>query len=565
MENHTFVMKLHASGVITGPDHFVLGDGFGNPGSHASMFVVEERLEQNEEIKQILINRIWEQVSDISFDIVVCVNPQSYPIAQSLADLATKVRSKKVFACRCDSELPPGNPRRALVHDNIISKGLQVADLISMMEKHGIKPVALSSLFTRIEGPTLFSLPLYMAFERLLPTYDEADCPMCHSELKINNQYGKGGEYLRRVQNPYNHSPSTERPEKILIVDDEKGIRETFSVSLGKKGYETVTAKDYNDAITKLEECNFDFDVILTDQVMPGRSGLDLIKAVKERTNRIQLIMLTGEPTIDTAAESVRLGIFDYLEDNSKGIMVWGLEQKSGVSANDIDSISGIITSKVEEYSGRKIVSEADIKTVLRGEEARQQCGVEGSSTCMVEIGAALGVPEAVSGDLGYVGNIWVLNLRRVNLRTSGVIKRASRQVEGDLTSLVRIIPSAVGELFGKKIKIPLIAKPAKEKPSILAVSGYSLLGGGTAFLILGGIATWQMDEANQSDKSKFDTWKKVSIAGYVIGGAAVATGIGLLVSDIIRKKKAKKAKNDLSISLVPAPSGVSASIGWRW
>ena len=100
---------------------------------------------------------------------------------------------------------------------------------------------------------------------------------------------------------------------KILIVDDERGILESFGIYLGRKGFVTLMAEDYNEAMVKLEECNFDIDVILTDQVMPGRSGLDLIKAVKERSDSIQLIMVTGEPTIDTAAESVRLGIFDYL------------------------------------------------------------------------------------------------------------------------------------------------------------------------------------------------------------------------------------------------------------
>lgn len=100
---------------------------------------------------------------------------------------------------------------------------------------------------------------------------------------------------------------------KILIVDDEAGVRESYSQYLELQGYETLVAGDYNQAIAKLEECNFDLDVIVTDQVMPGRSGLDLVKAVKERTNRIQLIVMTGEPTIDTATESVRLGIFDYL------------------------------------------------------------------------------------------------------------------------------------------------------------------------------------------------------------------------------------------------------------
>ena len=258
---------------------------------------------------------------------------------------------------------------------------------------------------------------------------------------------------------------------------------------------------------------------------------------------------------------SVVAGHLAMAEEARQGIMVWELEQKTGVSATDIDSISGIITAKVEKYSGKKVVSEADIKTVLKGEETRQKCGTEDANSCMAEIGAALGVPEAVSGDLGYVDGIWVLNLRRVNLRTVGVIRRASRQIEGKLADVVRKVPSVVAELFGKKRKGMLTAGYSS-KHSTMAISGYSLLGGGAAFMILGGIATWQMDEANQNDKSRFDTWKNVSIAGYAIGGTAILTGAGLLIANFLQKKK---PKSKVSIFIMPNPSGISAGISGRW
>ena len=63
MDDQALVQRLHACGVIAGPDHFVVGDGYGNPDCHAGMFVVEESLEQNEELLQILIDRLWSQIS----------------------------------------------------------------------------------------------------------------------------------------------------------------------------------------------------------------------------------------------------------------------------------------------------------------------------------------------------------------------------------------------------------------------------------------------------------------------------------------------------------------------
>ncbi len=133
------------------------------------------------------------------------------------------------------------------------------------------------------------------------------------------------------------------------------------------------------------------------------------------------------------------------------GIVVWKLAANEGVKEEDINLISNFVTNQVAKYSGSKVISEADIHTILKGVEKRQECGVEDTS-CVAEIGAALGVPEAVSGDIGRLGTIWVLNLRRINVRTTEVIGRSSRQVEGEVDDLVLAIPSAAAELFGIKL-----------------------------------------------------------------------------------------------------------------
>ena len=133
------------------------------------------------------------------------------------------------------------------------------------------------------------------------------------------------------------------------------------------------------------------------------------------------------------------------------GIVVWKLAANEGVKEEDVNLISNFVTNQVAKYSGSKVISEADIHTILKGVEKRQECGVEDTS-CVAEIGAALGVPEAVSGDIGRLGTIWVLNLRRINVRTTEVIGRSSRQVEGEVDDLVLAIPSAAAELFGIKL-----------------------------------------------------------------------------------------------------------------
>ncbi|MFZ4397029.1 MAG: response regulator [Kiritimatiellia bacterium] len=98
----------------------------------------------------------------------------------------------------------------------------------------------------------------------------------------------------------------------ILVVDDEKSIRLTLRAFLQDQGYEVELAEDANHALALLAHGNW--DVVLTDIVMPGLSGVGLLKAIRSAAPReVQVIMMTGEPTVATAAEAVRAGACDYL------------------------------------------------------------------------------------------------------------------------------------------------------------------------------------------------------------------------------------------------------------
>ena len=98
---------------------------------------------------------------------------------------------------------------------------------------------------------------------------------------------------------------------KILIVDDEKGLRYTFRSFLSEAGYEVNDACDYNEALKKIEE--HVFDLIFADIVLGGKTGIDLLKIIKEKNLICPVIILTGYPNINTAVEAIRSGAFDYL------------------------------------------------------------------------------------------------------------------------------------------------------------------------------------------------------------------------------------------------------------
>ncbi|HLA47818.1 MAG TPA: sigma 54-interacting transcriptional regulator [Nitrospinota bacterium] len=98
---------------------------------------------------------------------------------------------------------------------------------------------------------------------------------------------------------------------RILVIDDEESIRFTFENFLSKEGYEVVTARNYDEAISIISEK--DFDCIFIDIVLEGMTGINIIQEVKKRNLTCPLIIITGNPNVNNATDAIRLGVFDYL------------------------------------------------------------------------------------------------------------------------------------------------------------------------------------------------------------------------------------------------------------
>lgn len=98
---------------------------------------------------------------------------------------------------------------------------------------------------------------------------------------------------------------------EILIVDDEEGIRRTMALFLKDAGHTVRSACCVDEARRVLDEV--DVDVILSDIVMPGDDGLRLLDHARTHRPLASFILITGEPTLETATEALRMGAFDYL------------------------------------------------------------------------------------------------------------------------------------------------------------------------------------------------------------------------------------------------------------
>ena len=104
---------------------------------------------------------------------------------------------------------------------------------------------------------------------------------------------------------------SEQKAARILIAEDEANLRLVLQKELERLGYRVQAAPDGDAALRKLEESNV--DVLLCDINMPKIDGMEVLRRVHERPNPPEVIMLTGQATVETAVEAMKLGAYDYL------------------------------------------------------------------------------------------------------------------------------------------------------------------------------------------------------------------------------------------------------------
>ncbi len=98
---------------------------------------------------------------------------------------------------------------------------------------------------------------------------------------------------------------------RILLVDDEEKFVEALAERLETRGLEASTASSGDEAISRME--GKDFDVVILDVLMPGKDGIDTLKEIKKLRPLTEVIMLTGNATVETAINGMKLGAYDYL------------------------------------------------------------------------------------------------------------------------------------------------------------------------------------------------------------------------------------------------------------
>jgi PAS domain S-box-containing protein len=183
------------------------------------------------------------------------------------------------------------------------------------------------------------------------------------------------------------------RPDAlVLVVDDELDIRDASERILSRVGYQVQKASRGDEALNILNKD--DVDIMLLDLKMPGMDGLEVLKRVRKQNTEIQVIVITGYATVETAIEAMKQGAYDFIpkpfEPDQLRIVVnraWEkicfirdaekLEQERNRTLSDLDTEKSRIRTIIESFPSGVIVTDPKGRVVLMNPAFRQLLGID--------------------------------------------------------------------------------------------------------------------------------------------------------------------------------------------
>ncbi len=130
---------------------------------------------------------------------------------------------------------------------------------------------------------------------------------------------------------------------KVLVIDDEESMRRVLAKALQKEGYAVAALPSAEEALQRLEQERF--PLLIVDIRMPGMSGLEMLKTLRERGSHSQVIVMTAEATMDNAIQAMKWGAFDYL---TKPFDIDGLKLIAGKAFRVLELNDEVETLKEE-------------------------------------------------------------------------------------------------------------------------------------------------------------------------------------------------------------------------
>ena len=139
----------------------------------------------------------------------------------------------------------------------------------------------------------------------------------------------------------------------VLRVDDEVPFVETMTKRLTKRDLEVTTAFSGLEALEKLGHKESHVEVVILDVKMPGMDGIETLREIKRKYPLVEVVMLTGHATVETAIEGMRLGAFDYLmKPCDMEVLV---SKVGGAASRKREQERKIVEARVKEITMRRV------------------------------------------------------------------------------------------------------------------------------------------------------------------------------------------------------------------
>lgn len=217
--------------------------------------------------------------------------------------------------------------------------------------------------------------------------------------------------------------PDTRGHPQILLMEDETNLAKGLQMVLEEEGYDVAVAITGESALEKLGRHYF--DLVLADLRLPDMDGMDVVKHVKKKQPETEAIIITGYPTVASAVESSKLGVYEYLrkpfsEDELKTAIGGALKRKEAAAIEDI---------LVKTEQDRLIQKEEVIRVLDKTstDNSFWQELMEKGSTALKDYHLSMEAKAAiVSGDLNWI-RTHVGQLTQEQLRF--IYKRLEREV----------------------------------------------------------------------------------------------------------------------------------------
>ncbi|MBM9538519.1 ATP-binding response regulator [Desulfobulbus alkaliphilus] len=177
---------------------------------------------------------------------------------------------------------------------------------------------------------------------------------------------------------------------KILIVDDEESIRQTFEIFLKMEGYKSVkSVSNVNSAFEALNQA--EYDLIISDIVLTGPSGTDFLKNIRESGVKCPVVMITGFPNLESASKSIRHNAFDYISKpvnkdtlihfTRRALQHWFAVNKAQRLQQENEKFRQYLNAIFQSVSDAIITFDSQLRIVQLNETAKQWLNYSDNNT----------------------------------------------------------------------------------------------------------------------------------------------------------------------------------------